>query len=219
MTYIEIANIILTHKSLSKLNLKRFDGSVDIIYTLNDTEYNIRLLEKLNKVSLIYYNRHKDISNINIDIHKRCTQPESVVRNFKKMIKCIHKFDIFKKEVEDDNKIIIDYIASYVKNKYNFDILNVLSSRNYFSVSLCKTGLSYIKTVSYGFNFLKEKTRNYDINVKIFDKNTEVHLHFCYDSTSNNFVLMSISEAYVDFSNDITKIIRCEKLKNIINSI
>ena len=89
MTYVEIVDIILTHKGLSKYNLKNPEPSI-IEYRLDNSVYKINLINTVSTVTLLYeiggdYNDQ----GIHFAISKRVKTPETIIRNFKKEGLCL----------------------------------------------------------------------------------------------------------------------------------
>ena len=218
MTYDEIVNVILTHKSLSKCDLKISETSI-IEYRLDDSVYKIFLLDYLSKVRLLYEVNIHNGQGINFNISKRCKNPETVVRNFKKMLKGIDKVRYFINKLEYDTDKFTPRIQSYIKNNYDIDInLENNQPSNNLSVNFCDSILKYRKkNITIGFNFLIEKYANYNIYVTVKDINFDMSLQLMYYSNNDELILVSKCDTYKNLSNDITKIIRCERLKKINN--
>lgn len=216
MTYDEIVDTILTHKSLSKYDLK-LSGSDIIEYKLDDAVHKIFLFDYLSKVRLTYSVNNSNGQGVIFTISKRSKTQETIVRNFKKIIKGIGRVQYFIKKLEYDTDKIVPRIQSYIKNNYDIDVnLKDNFTSNTLSINFCDSILKYRKNnIITGFNFLVEKEANYNIYVSVKDVNFDVSLELVYHSNNDELMLMSKYDIYKNLFNDITKIVRSERLKKI----
>jgi hypothetical protein len=216
MTHSEIVNIILTDKRLSKYNLKKSVSNDFILYTLDNVEYSIFISDNLYYFELVCGFVDYDIISKKVKILRKTKTSNTIVNSFKKIISNIDKYIFFKKNRDIDKIKIISSIKSLIYNMYMIDI-DIFEDFN-FSINFNKSTYLYRKKyVTTLFDVSKEKSASYNISLFVDTKSSKINFDFFYNTKNSQLYLNSYREEYCINSNDITKIIRSERLKKIEN--
>jgi hypothetical protein len=220
MNISEVISIIKNHKKYSNFEFCNDYSSIHVIYKIKEKEYKIDIIETLKKISFYYPIIDINGSSIHIIFNKnvRC---DTVLSKFRKIIKSIDLLDIVRRKREEFLAIIKPAIQNYIKKEflieYNFDT----TSKKDFSLQYPRTVIAKGKRMlSSEFDITKETIESvnkliYDMYVVFYIGNTTNCLYLRFDSEKNKLTLSQKSVVYDDY-NDITKIIRSEKLKMLM---
>lgn len=212
------------------INLQaKYTEFAEIKYHVNNSEYRIRVMDSFHSAEFICQ-PESDIRSINLCIVNCINETQinnSMISKFKRLLTKIDKLDIHLKNREIDKIILLPIINDYVTKNYNFNynlcfyIPGLI--RNYITIK--SSPLIRIVRIRNRnqhnnslFNTSKETYAKYTICVFIRTLDSNICLTFNYDGNLKTLVLINKSEAFVQFKNDITKIIRKEKLINLMTN-
>lgn len=219
MLFSEIFDILKRSKKYSKSNFRYdYNSYYDIntiTYFIKNREYQIYITsDNEHNYYFKYDNFEMSIKSISVKISKNFSE-KSIINNFSKFIKYINKLDTLIIKIDEILSKSKPIIKSYIKNEYNIqtDDCNI-------RIVLPKTSRIIYK---------KYKTTNFDVVIEDFNKiNYDIYAVIKQDKIQYNFDFRYYSDNklsiirrdinYRDLSNDITKIIRSEKLKKIESS-
>lgn len=204
--------------------LKNFSNYVSIL--VNEKEYRVPIKLGAESLSFVYdddYSLHLKGFKITI-LNYKATEKE-ILFKFKTLLGYIKKLDFFISNKNEIEKKIKPIIISYIKKEYNVDIdfLNdeQLQSRSFLKVSF-PVITKYVrnkgsKTIFFDFKKQKIKDKNiaYQIYVRFYIINSKLsEVTFTMEYKDEKITLIGKDEYYNELE-DITKIIRSEKLQSL----
>lgn len=184
--------------------------SEDIIYSIGDKKYKINC--EIFSSKFKYYNYKLNIKTIEVNYKE-----DNIISKFGEFIRIIKKLNKIIIQKEKIEHCVKNSIKSYVKNEYNIDLDFNNIERFDFSI-LNKTVAYRRKYKSLPFDVKKDNPDTIKYRIYINFKETEkiIHrLYFEYSVLSNNLILSKKELNYINDGNDITPIIRSEKLKKL----
>ena len=237
MTALEVYNFLKNSGKFSDLifgepnSNVRYSPFAEIKYIINKSEYTIFVT---NEYQYSFFRCHPftDIKGLEFVILNDFCEEKTIISNFKRLLKKIIKLDIYIQNREIDKIVIKDIINNHIKKTYNLNVdltYGYLSKlfKNYMTIKFSPKNItSRIKRkplyqqVSYNkklFDTSLEHYSKYDIWVFFNNNNSHVALNLYYDGESKKLLSIAKNESYQPFSNDITKIIRKEKLIKLMN--
>ena len=228
----EIIDVIIASKKYTNLSSDKTSNVVNnrnsIIYNIGDKSYLIHIYDHVFQ----YDHYSDDIKPIKIKLIKSYNiipSTTTILVKFGEMIKYIKKLHFFIINKDEQLLKFGPVMSKYIKNKYNYDFDqdNTLYAEKfldthpqfYFRITFPKTKFYVRRRLKMSsFNVTKERKRliDYDCFIRIKDGNYNLSLHANYCSSKSQIVINQIDEYYKSLSKDVTKIIRCEKLKNLM---
>lgn len=207
----EVINSIKKSKNYLKYKLNFDEQNQKIIYTLNNKNYTFFITSDWKQYSLTC-SHYSDIKHMVVSIKKDTISDEKINQALSKLIKWINSTENFFIRTESHIKKLNKIISTYIKRNYKTDLTEF------------KINISVKKDVKYRgkktetispFDTRKNIAEiKYDISTNFLTKEeTIVFLNFLYEKG----VLTLIKEDERFNRKDISKIIRAEKLKNLLN--
>lgn len=206
--------------------LKNFSNYVSI--TVNEREYRIPIKLGVESLSFILEDDHiLNLKGFKITIlnYYKATEKE-ILFKFKLLLRYIKKLDFFISNKNEIEKKIKPIIISYIKKEYNVDIdfLNdeQLQLRSFLKVSF-PVITKYVRnkgSKTFFFDFKKQKIKDknitYQIYVRFYIINSKLSkVTFTMEYKDEKITLIGKDEYYYNELEDITKIIRSEKLQSL----
>ena len=213
MTTEEIINTIKTHKKYSN---SRFQFEENCVwYTIGNKKYKIDIETGYSKMSFYHSGYNLNLRDIKVTIIKdKCNHIKALAK-FREVIRNIDRLDVFLNNRQKHTDKIRPVILNYIKEQW-----------------FITPDLDDTKNNSYRVNFIntdytKRRRRNdscdistenviYNIFVAIKDGKFYYSLQFRYNEETKKLTLHKKEEVFRDFSKDMTKIIRSEKLKKLM---
>lgn len=207
--------------------LKNFSSYVSI--TVNEKEYRIPIKLDTESLSFVHdddYSLHLKGFKITI-LNYKATEKE-ILFKFKLLLRYIKKLDFFISNKNEIEKKIKPIIISYIKKEYNVDInflnedqLQLRTAGSFLKVSF-PVITKYVrnkgsKTIFFDFKKQKIKDKNiaYQIYVRFYIINSKLsEVTFTMEYKDEKITLIGKDEYYNELE-DITKIIRSEKLQSL----
>jgi len=229
MTSLEVYNILRNSGKFPNLifgetnSNVRYSSFAEIKYIINESEYIISVTDDY-KFSFFNCHPFSDIKELEFTIINDFCVEKKIISSFKTFLKKIIKLDIYIQKREIDKIGIKDTINNYIKKTYNhYDDLkyNDFSVRGFHSdyITIQFSSKNSILRINskktYNdklFDTSLEHYSRYNISVFLNNNNSNILLQLYYDGESKKLALISKIETNKTFSNDITKIIRKEKL-------
>ena len=212
MTTEEVIEIIKSHKRFSKYSYSDFGITIQIgeneyFVTIGDTG---NLLFKCD----LYYLR---MSDIHVTISK-WDSTKNILLKFGKLVKYIKKVDFFITQKNNQINCITPKLLDFLKTEHhlepNFDDIDNILSVEFPQTARRVRG----KLKCERFDVTKEKKTDdikYEIYISITDEFFYRHFYFEYYGATRKLILTSRNESY-NRPLDLTKIIRGEKLRNLM---
>lgn len=205
----EVIESIKKSKNYLKYKITFDEKNDKFIYNLNDNKYEFFIQTDTYKYSLTcsYYT---DIKNMIVSINKKSISDEKINLSLLKLINWINSTNKFLKRKEIHIKKLNKIITSYVKRNYKTESTINLIVDIKKDVKHSRRKPKYIP-----FDTRKNITEiNYEISTSFIDiDDTTIYLTFLYEK--GVLTLTRIEERFSQ--KDISKIIRAEKLKNLLN--
>ena len=225
MTNIDIIEVLRNSKKYSTSEFEYNSNSGVITYCIGDKRYIIGCYDKSNKFSFSYTNYSLKITDIEINFERRYTDTNKILSKFGETIRNIKKFNFFHSQLEEHTNKIKILLQSYIKQRYNIDIINFESSLTsslpgaYLLVSFPSTVYkSRNRWRRTSFDVRKEKEKRiifYDVKLGVIKDMGYLSLTFNYNNSNGELTLLNVEETYKSRSKDISRIIRGEKLKRL----
>lgn len=217
MTLYGIIDVIRTSKKYSKSNFSyEYDN---IFYNIDNFNYKINCYTENGKCCFTYERYSLNLMTIDVKFKNRYDLTEKkILSSFGKIIKYIKKVHkILLQTTEIKNKII-PILSSYLKDSYDIEMSNVDTDNISLAIKLpSKTIRIRNKYRTVGFDVKVDNLDNieYTINFIVKYNNTQYRLELKYVTSENKLALTNTSESYLNFSNDVTRIIRSEKIRRL----
>jgi len=205
MTKNEIFDSIKNSNYAKKLDLKFFNDD-HIVYTLNNSVYEIDIYSNYNKISFVC--SKGDVKKMRVGMYIDMLTSDKVVLRFGQIIRLIKKTDKFLIKKQKDSVIIKKAITKYIEKSFDCNDASI-------SINFQKTKVYTRRSVkNIPFDPLNGDLLNpvYDINVRFSnDYDVYYYLTLLYDK---KLFLLSVKERFQKGKN-VTGIIRSEKLKSL----
>jgi hypothetical protein len=212
----EIIDTIRTYKKYSGKNF--FFSDDHVLYFINGKEYKIEINNYWSKLTFSYSAYMQNIIDCNITINKDKANIKNIRSKFREVVRYLDRLDIFLTNRQLHENKIKPVISEFIKKEWCIenafeDKENIIFKINFpdFYVKGRRRGSSS------RFNVLKENTENvrYNINLTFRSGQFNISLIYIYSAAEKKLLLQQKEEYYKEYTKDITKIIRAEKLKNL----
>jgi hypothetical protein len=209
---LDIIDTIRNSKKYSSSNFI-FEGDY-INYVIGDIKYKISIQDDWKKLIFSYSQYKLNVKSIRVAISKKHATEKKVLSKFREVIRDINKLHIFLADKVEHHNKIEPIIKKYIEEKYSF-IEPTFELRFSFPNSVYRVGRRVISTT---FNVSKETPGKimYEVLATGREGNFGYSLQFVYNVKEKKLVLHRKEETFTNLSKDATKIIRSEKLKNLI---
>ena len=206
----EVIDIIKSYKKYSTSNFVYGDSSVyyhleNITYTI---EFRDRYRRRRREITFSHYPTELRVREISLSIVKEKCDRKKVLSKFGKIVKSINETDALIKSRQHYLEKVKPVIISVLKSQYNIDFdgnnIKMDFPRGFFNLNR-KSPSNYIKEDDIRFNIL------------IKNEKSQVSFNFIYDTKNKKLILDKREESYKGLSKDLTKIIRSEKLRNLLS--
>ena len=220
MTLDEIKNIIKTSKKYSSPDNFIFKYDY-LIYITNGNEYRISFYDGYSKLTFDYSIYKHGMRSVKVYISKKYDE-KKILSKFGEFIRYMNKMDKALSILNEQTNKVTPFIHNFIKNEYGLnDSIFKLDSNNFIRLIFPKTTTLYRRRArKTDFDIRKEKLDNIKFNVycSFEEGNFICSLKFYFDYKDNLVTLYEKEERYKSTSKDITRIIRNEKLKNIMSN-
>jgi len=223
MTTSEIFEIIKNHKRFSKFSYDTYFEYV--LYTIGGNEYKITISDSSNKLTFNCDLYNIGMADIKIELCKYYTTTYKVLFKFGEVIRYLKKANFFRIKRNSDTAKFKPEILSYIKNEHSLVFIeNSISNGHHsgiFRVDFPQTCCHVRRKYKSGlFDVVKEK-KTTEIKYKIYvsisnDIYWNHSFYFDYYSNTKKLILTLRTE-YYRIPINLTKVIRSEKLKNLMN--
>jgi len=216
----EIRNDIEKDISKSKKYLKSiiFDRqNINLIYFRPSEDlYTIEITELNKKIYFTCLTQFEDMKTISVEFSRE-SMLSTILSKFKLIIKNIKKTDIFITKKQEHYNILLPIIINFIKTEYNIE-LNFTEDKNFLKLNFKKT--EFYSNRKYRFTYFDVSKENisdisYNGYINISHENINYSLTFDYSISMNKLILHQKIECYDH--KDISKIIRSEKIKNLMS--
>ena len=237
MTEFDLYNCLKNSGKFTDLIFSEINSEVkytpfaEIIYYINKEKYIIYLTSTM---SYFFISCHpiNEIKSLDMYVYKNeFNDLKRIISKFKLLLKKIDKLNTFVQNKKNDEILLYPIINGYIKKIYNFDI-----DLEYYYSGISKNYIKFkFSTSKYKLNnkIIIHKSNRINKNFKLFDtskedcavyiinayfntNNANVNLLFHYDNKIKQLILINKYELYKSKQNDITSIIRKEKLINLM---
>jgi len=210
----EMIDIIRTSKKYNNSNFI-FDDDSYITYVLGDKKYKISVDDNWRRLNLRYYAYGHNMKGIDVSIPKRNADSKKVLAKFREVIRNIIKMDNLIKIKEESLNKITPVIEDFLRKEYSLTGIISVIPNIYFPST---TYYARNRSRNSNFDVSKEKPENlrFNVSASLTEGKFQCDLNFIYLPASKKLVLEKKDEFFRNCSKDITKIIRSEKLKNLI---
>jgi len=238
MTALDIYDILrysgkFTHLKFSDVDLQaKYEPFAEIKYYINKEEYTIYLTDSFRYV-ILSCTPYSDIKSLDLYIfnsvynfNHSIKNVNSIISKFKTLLEKINKLDIHIQNRNIDKISLKTIINNYIKKTYDIDeeltfYMSTTLNKNHMTINFPSLNKRITNGNSYNnnlFNTSKEKYSNYIIDAHFKKNFSTITLNFYYDGELKKLYSTGKFESYQPLKNDITKIIRKEKLINLMTN-
>ena len=153
-----------------------------------------------------------NIKNIRVSISKKYATEKSVLSKFREVLRRINKFHQIICNKEEHIKKIEPIIKSYIKTNYFIETdlnLNVNFPKSHYLVN------GRYRTTAFDTNKENPENVKYSIFIVVTENKDDYHFQFQFNVKQKKLILLKKLVNYY-IAKDVTKIIRSEKLKNLM---
>lgn len=220
----QIIEIISTSKKYNNSNFI-FDisnqnyGNSYVTYIIGERKYKISIDDNWKRLNMRYSAYGHNMKPIDVSFPKRNTDAKKILAKFREVIRNVIKVDAFLKIKEESMVKLTPVIENFIRKEFSltgtFSIIPNITFPN---------TTYYVKNRGRGrsssFDVSKEKPENlrFNVSVSLTQGKFKYDLVFAYLPISKKLILERKEESFDNYSKDITKIIRSEKLKNLIKN-
>lgn len=212
----EIISIIRTSKKYNNANFI-FDeypnGVTYITYILGDNKYKISVDDNWRRFNFKYSAYGYNMKSINVSLPKKNITSKKVLSKFREVVRNLIKMDNFIKIKEESFIKITPVIENFIRKEYSLGIISIIPNIYFPST----TYYARRRSRSSNFDVSKEKPENlkFLVSVSLNNGKVDYNLNFVYFPATKKLILEKKQETFLNFSKDVTKIIRSEKLKKL----
>lgn len=214
----DILDIIQKKYNNSKFKYDQY--SKEIIYLIEQDEYKIRIYFMNSDLKFTYINYKLNIDSVIVtlkDISNNFDE-KKIIKKFNEILNHIKNIHLILKNKIEYTKRLQQIITNFIKDEYNIEI-EFDNKNNKFTLDFPNTVVFRKKrNIHKSYNILKEDTTKIKYNcTAIFNYNNAVYnFNFTYSVVDNTLIFIKRRISYL--KNDITRIVRCEKIKKL-NSV
>lgn len=217
----DVIEVLKNSKKYSKLEYVHYNHNElieYIVYHINEHEYKIEIYyDKRDNIIFCYDEYNSNVEKIKVLMVRKVLTEKTILSKFGKIIKNIKKLDLIICKRDEYVLKIKPAISTFLKNEYELDV--IYNTTNFKITFPSSTKRIRKKWRNVPYDVLMEDSEKIIYDIYLFLKNDYFNctMTFNYNVETNRLSIKSKLDRYKIYSKDVTKIVRCEKLKKLKN--